>query len=92
MSSSGTTIDLPWLREVQMNQLVFTNELCVGCNRCISACSCPGANMARNEDGNNVTQQLIPQSAINTVNKLYRSAFSVFFRSMEFKDGIQLVP
>lgn len=37
-----------------MNQLVFTNELCVGCNRCISACSCPGANMARNEDGNNV--------------------------------------
>lgn len=44
------------------------------------------------EDGNNVTQQLIPQSAINTVNKLYRSAFSVFFRSMEFKDGIQLVP
>ena len=44
------------------------------------------------EDENNVTQQLIPQSAINTVNKLYRSAFSVFFRSIEFKDGIQLVP
>ena len=43
------------------------------------------------EDGNNVTKQLIPQSAINTVNKLYWSAFSVFFRSIEFKDGIQLV-
>ena len=43
------------------------------------------------EDENNVTQQLIPQSAINTVNKLYRSAFSVFFRSMEFKNGIQII-
>ncbi|MGN0170380.1 MAG: [Fe-Fe] hydrogenase large subunit C-terminal domain-containing protein [Lachnospiraceae bacterium] len=37
-----------------MSQLVFTNDLCVGCNRCISACSCPGANVAQNEDGKNV--------------------------------------
>lgn len=34
--------------------LVFTNSNCVGCNRCISACSCLGANIATiGEDGKN---------------------------------------
>lgn len=34
--------------------LVFTNNNCVGCNRCISACSCLGANIATtNQAGNN---------------------------------------
>lgn len=37
-----------------MGSLVFTNDNCVGCNRCISACSCPGANMAtKGENGEN---------------------------------------
>ncbi len=33
--------------------LVFTNENCIGCNKCISACSCNGANVATCKDGNN---------------------------------------
>ncbi|MGN0307740.1 MAG: [Fe-Fe] hydrogenase large subunit C-terminal domain-containing protein [Lachnospiraceae bacterium] len=37
-----------------MEQLVFTNELCVGCNRCIGACSCQGANTAKNNNGENI--------------------------------------
>jgi len=37
-----------------MESLVFTNNLCVGCNRCIGACSCQGANIAKEVDGKNV--------------------------------------
>jgi methyl-accepting chemotaxis protein/NAD-dependent dihydropyrimidine dehydrogenase PreA subunit len=36
--------------------LVFTNDNCVGCNRCISACSCEGANVAVERDGINTIQ------------------------------------
>ncbi len=36
--------------------LVFTNENCVGCNRCISACSCEGANVAVEKNGANTIQ------------------------------------
>ena len=36
--------------------LVFTNENCVGCNRCISACSCEGANVAVEKNGVNTIQ------------------------------------
>lgn len=39
-----------------MNQLVFTTDACVGCNRCIGACSCQGANIAKNIDGTNVIE------------------------------------
>lgn len=31
--------------------LVFTNDNCVGCNKCISACSCLGANIHVEENG-----------------------------------------
>ena len=31
--------------------LVFTNDNCVGCNKCISTCSCIGANVHVQEDG-----------------------------------------
>ncbi len=30
--------------------LVFTNEKCIGCNKCISVCSCLGANISKQED------------------------------------------
>ena len=33
--------------------LVFTNDNCIGCNKCISACSCNGANVAVNKNGQN---------------------------------------
>lgn len=33
--------------------LIFTNEHCTGCNRCISSCIIPEANIARMEDGKN---------------------------------------
>lgn len=39
-----------------MNQLVFTTDACVGCNRCIGACSCQGANIAKNINGENVIE------------------------------------
>jgi NAD-dependent dihydropyrimidine dehydrogenase PreA subunit len=34
-----------------MEQLVYTNEKCVGCNKCIRACGCDGANIAIMEEG-----------------------------------------
>ncbi|MBQ8912522.1 MAG: 4Fe-4S binding protein [Lachnospiraceae bacterium] len=33
--------------------LVYTNENCVGCNKCIGACSCMGANIQAEKDGKN---------------------------------------
>lgn len=42
------------MKEVK-NGLVRTNGNCVGCNKCISVCSCVGATIAQQmEDGNNV--------------------------------------
>ncbi len=32
-------------------QLVYTNENCIGCNKCIRACSCVGANISAVVDG-----------------------------------------
>ena len=34
------------------NSLVFTNDNCVGCNKCISACSCMGACISSEQDEN----------------------------------------
>lgn len=39
-----------------MGQLVFTTDSCVGCNRCIGACSCKGANIAKKRNGENVIE------------------------------------
>ena len=36
--------------------LVRTNEKCIGCNRCIRACSCTGANIAVERDRVNVIE------------------------------------
>lgn len=33
--------------------LVFTNDKCIGCNKCIRACSCVGANVSVIQDGKN---------------------------------------
>lgn len=33
--------------------LVETNEKCIGCNKCISVCSCMGANISAEENGKN---------------------------------------
>ncbi len=39
------------------NSLVFTNENCIGCNKCISVCSCMGACQAAEDmNGNNIIQ------------------------------------
>ncbi|MCR5354797.1 MAG: ferredoxin family protein [Lachnospiraceae bacterium] len=38
-----------------MSGLVQTNEKCIGCNKCISVCSCDGANVAVvDENGRNI--------------------------------------
>lgn len=39
-----------------MEQLVFTTDACVGCNRCIGACSCKGANIAQKKNNENVIE------------------------------------
>ena len=39
-----------------MEQLVFTTDACVGCNRCIGACSCKGANIAKKKNNENVIE------------------------------------
>ena len=36
-----------------MTALVYTNDKCIGCNKCINACSCNGANIAINDNGRN---------------------------------------
>lgn len=46
----GVTAKNVYTRGIVMS-LVFTNENCVGCNKCISACSCLGANLQVEEDG-----------------------------------------
>lgn len=33
--------------------LVYTNDNCIGCNKCISACSCLGANYQSEQNGKN---------------------------------------
>lgn len=33
--------------------LIYTNDQCIGCNKCISACSCTGANISVIENGKN---------------------------------------
>ncbi|MCR5093805.1 MAG: 4Fe-4S binding protein, partial [Lachnospiraceae bacterium] len=43
--------------------LVRTNEKCVGCNRCIRACSCTGANIAVEQDRGNIIE-VDPQRCI----------------------------
>ena len=37
----------------EKQSLVFTNEKCIGCNKCISVCSCTGACVSREIDGKN---------------------------------------
>ena len=36
-----------------MAVLIKTNDNCIGCNRCISTCPAPGANIAKEVDGKN---------------------------------------
>ena len=36
-----------------MANLISTNEKCIGCNKCISVCSCDGANIAKEVNGAN---------------------------------------
>lgn len=36
--------------------LIYTNENCIGCNRCISACSCNGANYVKTEEEKNIVK------------------------------------
>ena len=36
--------------------LIITNENCIGCNRCVRACSCIGANIAVEKDRGNVIE------------------------------------
>ena len=42
--------------ETSGKQLVFTNEKCVGCNKCISVCSCMGACVSTDPDENGVSR------------------------------------
>lgn len=42
-------------KEIGMS-LVKTNDNCIGCNRCIRACSCTGANIAVEKDRGNVIE------------------------------------
>ena len=37
----------------EKNALVFTNDNCIGCNKCISVCSCMGACVSHVVDGIN---------------------------------------
>ena len=37
----------------EKNTLVFTNDNCIGCNKCISVCSCMGACVSHVVDGTN---------------------------------------
>ena len=43
---------------------VFTNDNCIGCNKCIQACSCVGANVVETVNGKNVVH-VDPQKCIS---------------------------
>lgn len=52
------------MAKVNVMQLIKTNENCVGCNKCISVCSCVGATIANElEDGKNIID-VDPQKCI----------------------------
>lgn len=38
------------------NSMIFTNDNCVGCNRCISFCPIPDANIAKEGNGKNIIE------------------------------------
>ena len=40
------------MKKTHMPGLVYTNDKCIGCNKCIRACSCIGANISTEPDGN----------------------------------------
>lgn len=40
----------------EIESLVFTNDNCVGCNKCISACSCMGACISGDPDENGISK------------------------------------
>ena len=35
------------------DSLVYTNDNCIGCNKCIGACSCTGANISIEQNAKN---------------------------------------
>ena len=41
------------------NGLVYTNEKCIGCNKCIRACSCIGASVSTEPDENGNSRILV---------------------------------
>ncbi len=41
-----------------MGDLISTNENCIGCNRCVGACSCLGANVSVLENGKSRIDEL----------------------------------
>ncbi len=46
------------------NKLVFTKSNCVGCNRCIGVCPCPGANIAVIDENGKNTISVDPDKCI----------------------------
>ena len=40
------------MRNLHRSGLVYTNERCIGCNKCIRSCSCIGANIPTEPDAN----------------------------------------
>jgi Fe-S-cluster-containing hydrogenase component 2 len=44
------------MKKEKQEGLVFTNEKCIGCNKCISVCPVITANKAVDEDGKQIIQ------------------------------------
>ncbi len=42
--------------DAEKKSLVFTNENCVGCNKCINACSCMGACVSKDPDADGISR------------------------------------
>lgn len=52
---SGSSFGKRNVMDVLQEGLIRTNEKCVGCNKCISVCSCPGATIATlSAEGSNI--------------------------------------
>ena len=66
------------------NSLVVTNSNCVGCNKCISVCSCVGATVAKQtEDGKNVINELAMIRLNAPVKQIIGEDKGYFFENIE---------
>ncbi len=72
------------MKKEKQEGLVFTNEKCIGCNKCISVCPVITANKAVDEDGKQIIQvdgdNVFPAVPVSTPVSMERGSFGTIRR------------